>query len=63
MLAECTIQYDTKTGGDVYFFVEKQRDWNALPYLITSSAEGAENGLASFTSLVRARDLFRIWSW
>ena len=24
MFAECTIQYDTKKGGDIYVFVEKQ---------------------------------------
>ena len=24
MFAECTIQYDTKKGEDIYFFVEKQ---------------------------------------
>ena len=24
MRAECTIQYDTKSGGDIYVFVEKQ---------------------------------------
>ena len=23
MFAECTIQYDTKKGGDIYVFVEK----------------------------------------
>ena len=24
MFAECAIQYDTKNGGDIYVFVEKQ---------------------------------------
>ena len=24
MFAECTIQYDTKYGGNIYVFVEKQ---------------------------------------
>ena len=24
MFAECTIQYDTKKGGNIYVFVEKQ---------------------------------------
>ena len=23
-IAECTVQYDTKKGGDIYVFVEKQ---------------------------------------
>ena len=32
------------------------RDWNSLPDSLTSSAEGAEDGVAKFTSLVRARD-------
>ena len=32
------------------------RDWNALPDSLISSAEGAEDGIAKFTSLVRARD-------
>ena len=32
------------------------RDWNALPDSIITSVEGAENGVARFTSLVRAKD-------
>ena len=32
------------------------RDWNALPDSLISSAEGSEDGVAKFTSLVRARD-------
>ena len=32
------------------------RDWNALPDSLVSTAEGAEDGVAKFTSLVRARD-------
>ena len=31
-------------------------DWNALPDSLIPSAEGAEDGVAKFTSLVRARD-------
>ena len=31
-------------------------DWNALPDSLISSAEGAEDGVAKFTSLMRARD-------
>ena len=31
------------------------RDWNALPGSLISSAEGAEDGVAKFTSLARAR--------
>ena len=32
------------------------REWNALPDSLISSAEGAEDGVAKFTFLVRARD-------
>ena len=32
------------------------RDWNALPDFLISSAEGVEDGVAKFTSLVRAND-------
>ena len=32
------------------------RDWNALPDSLISSAESAEDGVAKFTSLVRAGD-------
>ena len=38
------------------FSLQTIRDWNALPVFLISSAEGAENGVAKFTSLVRARD-------
>ena len=38
------------------FFPQTIRDWNAFPDLIISSAEGAEDDVAKFTSLVRARD-------
>ena len=44
---------------DVYkgsFFPQTIRDWNALPDSLTSSAEDAEDYVAKFTSLVRARD-------
>ena len=44
---------------DIYkgsFFPQTIGDCNALPDLIIYSAEGAENGVARFTSLVRARD-------
>ena len=46
---------------DVYkgsFFPQTIRDWNALPDSLISSAEDAEDCVAKFTSLVRARDLF-----
>ena len=51
----------TDTAGriDIYkgsFFPQLIRDWNALPDSIITSAEGAEDGEARFTSLVRARD-------
>ena len=32
------------------------RNWNAFPDSLISSAEGAEDGVSKFTSLVRARD-------
>ena len=38
------------------FFPQTIRDWNALPDLIITSAEGVEDGVARFTSLLRARD-------
>ena len=44
---------------DVYkssFFPQTIRDWNALPDSLISSAEDAEDCVAKFTSLVRARD-------
>ena len=44
---------------DIYkcsFSPQTIRDWNALPDSLISSAEGAEDGVAKFTSLVRARD-------
>ena len=44
---------------DVYkgsFFPKTIRDWNALPDSLISSAEDAEDCVAKFTSLVRARD-------
>ena len=47
------------TRTDIYkgsFFPKTIRDWNALPDSIITSAEGAENGVARLTSLVRARD-------
>ena len=44
---------------DVYkgsFFPQTNRDWNALPDSLISIAENAEDCVATFTSLVRARD-------
>ena len=44
---------------DIYkcsFFPHIIMDWNALPDSLISSAEGAEDGVAMFTSLVRAGD-------
>ena len=38
------------------FFPQTIRDWNALPDSLISSADGAKDGVARFTSLVRARD-------
>ena len=39
-----------------FFFPQSIRDWNALPYFLISSAEDAEDCVAEFPSLVRARD-------
>ena len=47
------------TRTDIYkdtFFPQTIRDWNTLPDSIITSAERAEDGVARFTSLVRARD-------
>ena len=44
---------------DIYkcsFSPQTIRDWNALLGSLISSAEGAEDGVAKFTSLVRTRD-------
>ena len=44
---------------DVYkgrFLPQNIRDWNALPGHLISSAEDAEECVAKFTSLTRARD-------
>ena len=44
---------------DVYkgsFFPQTIRDLNALPDSLISSAEDADDCVATFTSLVRARD-------
>ena len=41
------------TRTDIYmgsFFPQTIRDWNALPDLIITSAEGAEDGVTRFTS-------------
>ena len=47
------------TNTNVYkcsFFPQTIRDWNVLPDSLVSSAEVAEDCVAKFTSLVRARD-------
>ena len=44
---------------DVYkgsLFPQTIKDWNVLPDSLISSAEDAENCVAKFTSLVKARD-------
>ena len=38
------------------FFPQTIRDWNSLTDSLLSAAEGAEDPVAKFTSLVRARD-------
>ena len=45
---------------DIYkcsFFSQTIRDWNAFPDSLISSAEDAEDGVAKFTSLARARTI------
>ena len=55
-----TLAFQTPIANtDVYkssFFPQTIRDWNALPDSLISSAEDAEDCVAKFTSLVRARD-------
>ena len=55
-----TMAFQTPIANtDVYkgsFFPQTIRDWNALPDSLISSAEDAEDCVAKFTSLVRARD-------
>ena len=44
---------------DIYecsFFPHTVKDWNALPDSLIASAEGAEDGVAKISSLVRTRD-------
>ena len=44
---------------DIYkssFFPQTIRDWNSLSDSFLSAAEGAEDSVFKFTSLVRARD-------
>ena len=44
---------------DIYkssVFPQTIRDWNLLSDSLLSAAEGAEDSIAKFTSLVRARD-------
>ena len=46
---------------DVYkysFFPQTIRDWNDLPESLISSSELSDDSVSTFTSLVRARDLF-----
>ena len=55
-----SMTYQVPIGNtDIYkcrFFPQTIRHWNSLPDSPISSAEGAEDGVAKFTSLVRARD-------
>ena len=58
LIKVCTFQTPA-ARTDIYkgsFFPQTIRDWNALPDSIITSAEGAEDGVARFTSLVRSRD-------
>ena len=52
-----SVAFQTPTANtDVYKGSETIRAWNALPDSLTSSAEDAEDCVAKFTFLVRARD-------
>ena len=54
------------TRTDIYkgsFFPQTIRDWNVLPDSIITSAEGAEDGVARFTSLVRANFPYHRFWW
>ena len=57
-----TMAFQTPIANtDVYigsFFPQTIRDWNALPDSLISSNEDAEDCVAKFNSLVRARDYF-----
>ena len=58
-VAEISTLWHFIANTDVYkdsFFPQTIRDWNALPDFLVSSAEGPEDCVAKFTSLVRARD-------
>ena len=46
-------------GTDIYkssFFPQTTRDWNSLTASLISASECAEDSVAKFTSLVRAKD-------
>ena len=55
-----SMTFQTPAGRtDIYkgsFFPQTIRDWNALPNMIITAVEGAEDGVTRFTNLVRARD-------
>ena len=44
------------------FFLQTIRDWNVLPDSFISSAAGAKDGVAKFTSLATVRATFRDYS-
>ena len=44
------------TFTSAVLFPQTIRDWNSLTDTLLSAAEGAEDPVAKFTSLVRARD-------
>ena len=48
--------YRVPIANKCSFYPQIIRDWNALTDSLISFAEGAEDGVAKFTSLVRARD-------
>ena len=52
-----TMAFQTPIANtDVYKGSSFPQDWNALPDSLISSPEDAEDCVAKFTSLVRARD-------
>ena len=48
--------FDYTYTEHVYVFMLYLRYWNSLTDTFLSAAEGAEDSVAKFTSLVRARD-------
>ena len=55
-MSEITTLWHFKPPLLILTFPQTIRDWNSLTDTFLSAAEGAEDSVAKFTSLVRARD-------